>query len=81
MTNDQIVLFGDHSSVKKISSGFQYFLLIFALRRGLTLKLVALNTELNSLSNGDVFKGCHWTKNWALIPNSAFLVYSTNISC
>jgi hypothetical protein len=25
MTNDQIVLLGDHSSVKKISSGFEYF--------------------------------------------------------
>ncbi len=33
-----------------------YILLIFALRLGLVLKVVGLDAELHSLSNGDVFK-------------------------
>ncbi len=67
MTNDQIVLLGDHSSVKKISIGFEYFLLIFALRLGLTVKVVGLDAKLNFLLNGDIFKGGYRTKNVARI--------------
>jgi hypothetical protein len=44
-------------NVRKVSSGFEYFLLIFALRLRLTLKMVGLDAELNSLSNGGTFKG------------------------
>jgi hypothetical protein len=36
--------------ISKVSSGFEYFLLIFASRP-------ALDAELNSASNGDNFKG------------------------
>jgi hypothetical protein len=45
--------------VRKVSSGFEYFLLIFALRLGLTLKVVELDAELNSLSNGSIFNRSH----------------------
>ncbi len=38
--------------VKKVSSGFEYLLLIFSLRLGLILKVVGMDAELNSLSNG-----------------------------
>jgi len=40
--------------VRKVSSGFEYFLLTFALRLGLTLKVVGLDAELNSLSNSGI---------------------------
>jgi hypothetical protein len=42
--------------VRKVSSGFEYFLLIFALRLGLILKVVGLDAGLNSLSNGGILK-------------------------
>jgi hypothetical protein len=41
---------------------YEYILLIFALRLGLILKVVGLDVELNSASNGDIFEGCHWAK-------------------
>ena len=41
-------------NVRKISSGFEYFLLIFVIVFGLVLKVVGLDVELNSESNGDV---------------------------
>ncbi len=43
--------------VKKVSSRFEYFLLIFALRLGTTQNEVGIDAELNSLSNGGIFKG------------------------
>jgi hypothetical protein len=45
-----------NSYVRKVSSGFEYFLLICALRLGLTLKGVGLDAELNSLPSGGIFK-------------------------
>ncbi len=48
--------------VRKVSSGFEYFLLIFALRLGLTLKVVGLDAELNSLSNSGIFNEGHRAK-------------------
>jgi hypothetical protein len=51
--------------VKKVSSGFEYFLLIFSLRLGLILKVVEMDAELNSLSNGGSKK-----------VSSKFLVFS-----
>jgi hypothetical protein len=53
--------------VRKVSSGFEYFLLIFALRLGLAPKVVGLDTELNSLSNGSIFNGGHRAKKGARI--------------
>jgi hypothetical protein len=41
---------------------YEYILLIFALRLGLILKVVGLDVELNSASNGDIFEGSHRTK-------------------
>jgi len=41
----------------KVSSGFEYFLLIFSLRLGLIIEVVGLDAELNSLSNGGIFSG------------------------
>jgi hypothetical protein len=43
--------------VRKVSSRFEYILLIFALRLEMTLKVVGVDAELNSLSNGSIFKG------------------------
>jgi hypothetical protein len=48
--------------VRKVSSGFEYFLLIFALRLVMALKVVGLDTELNSATNGDIFEGDHRAK-------------------
>ncbi len=45
--------------VRKVSSGFEYFLLIFAPESVLVLKVVVLNTEFNSASKGDVYKEGH----------------------
>src|SRR5438132_607956 len=58
--------------VRKVSSGFEYFLLIFVLRLGMTLKVVGIDAELNSLSNGDIFNWGHRAKNRVLIPNTEF---------
>ncbi len=58
--------------VRKVSSGFEYFLLIFALRLGLILKVVGVDAELNSLSNSRIFKGDHRAKNRVLTPNTRF---------
>ncbi len=41
---------------------YEHTLLIFALRLGLTLKVVGLDVELNSASNGDIFEGGHQAK-------------------
>jgi hypothetical protein len=46
----------------KVSSGFEYFFLIFALRLGSILKMVELDAELNSLSNYGIFKRDHRAK-------------------
>ncbi len=43
---------------------YECILLIFILRVGLTLQVVGLDVELNSLSNGGIFKRDHWTKKW-----------------
>ena len=40
------------NDVRKVSSGFEYFLLIFIMVLGLVLKVVGLDAELNSESNG-----------------------------
>ncbi len=53
------VPFRDKKYTREISSGFEYFFLIFGLRLGLALKVVGLDVELNSLSNGDIFKWGH----------------------
>ena len=42
------------NDVRKVSSGFEYFLLIFIMVLGLVLKVVGLDEELNSESNGDI---------------------------
>ncbi len=41
---------------------YEYILLIFALRLRLILKVVGLDVELNSASNGDIYEGGHRTK-------------------
>jgi len=43
------------------------------LRLGLTLKVVRLDLELNSLSNGDIFKWGHWAKSGGFAQNTEFL--------
>jgi hypothetical protein len=43
--------------VRKVSSGFKYFLLIFAIQLGQSLKVFGLDAELNSASNADIFEG------------------------
>ncbi len=48
--------------VRKVSSRFEYFLQIFPAEFVLVLKMLVLDTELNSASNGDVFKGGHRAK-------------------
>jgi hypothetical protein len=35
----------------------------------MTPKVVGIDAELNSLSNGGIFKGDHWTKNRVFTPN------------
>jgi hypothetical protein len=32
------------------------------------LKVVGMDAELNSLSNGDIFKGISWQRNRVVIP-------------
>jgi hypothetical protein len=49
-----------------------YILLIFALRLGLSLKVVLLDVKLNFLSNGGVLKDGHLTKIVDFIPNTVF---------
>jgi len=44
-------------NLRKVTSRFEYFLLIFALRLELILKVVGLDAELNSVSNAAIFKG------------------------
>jgi hypothetical protein len=58
--------------VKKVSSRFEYFLQIFAAEFVLILKMVVLDTELNSASNGDVFKEGHRAKSGAFARNTGF---------
>jgi len=41
-------------------------------RLGLSLKVVGLDAESNSLWNDDIFEGSHQAKIEALIPNTAF---------
>jgi hypothetical protein len=50
-------------NVRKVTSRYEYFLLIFALRLGMTQNEVGIDTELKSLSNGDIFKAGHRAKN------------------
>src|SRR5205085_2590721 len=57
---------------------YWYILLIFVLRLGMTLKVVGIDAELNSLSASGSFKGSHRAKNRVLTPNT---LYSTNVSC
>ncbi len=46
----------------------------------LALKVVVLDAELNSASNGDRFKGGHWAKMGVLGQNTGFwLVYPADI--
>ncbi len=54
--------------VRKVTNRFEYFLLIFTLRLGMTLKVVGIDVELNSLSNGDIFKGGHRAKKLGFYP-------------
>ncbi len=44
-------------NVRKVSSRFKYFLLIFVLRLEVILKMIGLDAELNSLLNAAIFKG------------------------
>ncbi len=77
-----IYLEGDDINVRKVSSGFEYFLLIFAIQLGQSLKVLGLDAEFNSASNGDIFEGGHWAKNGVLTPNTVFLSpCSASISC
>jgi hypothetical protein len=64
--------FRDKKYVRKVSSGLEYFLRIFGLRIGLTLKVVDLDAELNSLSNGDIFKWVYRTKHGDFSSNPDF---------
>jgi hypothetical protein len=50
---------------RKVSSGIEYFLLIFTLR-------VELDTELNSQSNDGIFNGGHSTKSCVFCENTSF---------
>jgi hypothetical protein len=61
-----------HEYVRKVSSRFEYYLQIFAAEFVLILKMVVLDTELNSASNGDVFKGGHRAKRGAFARNTGF---------
>jgi len=54
--------FGRLFNVRKVSSGFEYFLLIFAIRLGQSLKVFGLDAGLNSASNDDIFEGGHRAK-------------------
>jgi hypothetical protein len=45
--------------VRRVSSRFEYFLQIFTPESVLVLKVIVLDAELNSASNGDIFKGSH----------------------
>jgi hypothetical protein len=56
--------------VRKVRSRFECFLLIFALRLGMILKVVGMDAELNSLSNGDIFEGGHRAKNRVRVRGS-----------
>jgi hypothetical protein len=48
--------------IRKVSSGFEYFLPIFAIRLGQSLKVFGLDAEFNSASNGDIFEGDYRAK-------------------
>ncbi len=48
-------------------------MLILGLRLGLALKVVGLDVELNSLSNGDIFKWRYWTRSGGSAQNTEFL--------
>jgi len=58
-------LTSDSHYVRKVSSGFKYFLLIFVIRLGQSLKEIGLDAELHSTSNGNTFEGVHRVKNRA----------------
>jgi hypothetical protein len=68
------------SHVRKVSSRFEYILPILSLRLRIILKVVGMDAELNSLSNGDIFEGGHRAK-IGLLPqiHPTPLVYPTNI--
>ena len=59
-------------NVRKVSSGFEYFLLTFACRLGITLSRLGIDAEFDSLSNGVTFMGSRRTKKGGFGRNTRF---------
>ncbi len=59
-------------NVRKLSSRLEYFLQIFTAEFVLILQMVVLDTELNSASNGDIFKRGSSGKNGGFRPKYCF---------
>ena len=60
------VKINNHLNVRKVSSGFEYFLLIFAGETVLAVYLVVLDAEFDLASSDDIFEGGHRRKSRVL---------------
>ena len=58
----RVVKINNHLNVRKVSSGFEYFLLIFAGETVLPVQLVVLDAEFDPASSDGIFEGggCGW---------------------
>ena len=75
-----VIRYMHQQNVRKVSSGFEYSLLTFAHIPVLILKSLEQYAELNSLSNGGIFRVGHRTKPKGLVRNTRFLGFSSHYS-